>query len=131
MNRPERCRVGVDERGFATVQYVVATAFSLVLLVMIANLLVDLYARGAVRDALDEGTRAASVVGAHADACGERADEALRSLLHGRMADDVDIECEQRGDGWVRAMARVRLQSWLPGIPDWSFTLRAVAREKS
>ena len=36
--------------GFSTIQYVVATAFSLVLFVLVANLLVDLYARGAVPD---------------------------------------------------------------------------------
>ena len=47
-----------DERGFTTIQYVIAVAWSLVLLVLVANLLVDLYARGAVRDALDDGVRA-------------------------------------------------------------------------
>ena len=35
--------------GFTTIQYVIAVAWSLVLLVLIANLLVDLYERGAVR----------------------------------------------------------------------------------
>ena len=46
------------EHGFTTIQYVVATGFSLLLFVLVANLLVDLYERGAVRDALDEGVRA-------------------------------------------------------------------------
>ena len=46
------------EAGFTTIQYVVATGFSLLLFVLVANLLVDLYARAAVRDALEEGTRA-------------------------------------------------------------------------
>ena len=41
--------------GFTTIQYVIAVAWSLLLLVLVANFLVDLYARGAVRDALDEG----------------------------------------------------------------------------
>ena len=47
-----------DERAFTTIQYVIAVAWSLVLLVLVANLLVDVYARGAVRDALDDGVRA-------------------------------------------------------------------------
>jgi hypothetical protein len=135
----KRCRRDDDarregdhgEHGFATVQYVVATAFSLILLVMMANLLVDLYARGAVRDALDEGARAATVVPSGEGACVDRANEVLGSLLRGRMADDIVVECEQRGDGWIRAVARVRLRSWLPGVPDWVFTVRAVAREQS
>ena len=40
-----------DERGFLTVQYVLAVGLSFILLVLVANLLVDLYARAAVRDA--------------------------------------------------------------------------------
>src|SRR6185369_11572384 len=62
-----------DEGGFTTLQYVVATGFSLVLFVLVANLLVDLYARGAVRDALDEGVRAQVPGAAPADACEARA----------------------------------------------------------
>lgn len=117
------------EQGFATVQYVLAVGFSMVLLVLVANLLVDLYARGAVRDALDEGVRAA-VVTPGTEACVERVEATLRTLLRGRMARDIDIMCERSGDGWIRTEARVRLRSWLPGLPDWRFTLRAVARER-
>ena len=45
----------------------IAVAWSLVLLVLVANLLVDLYARGAVRDALDDGVRAGAPAAAPAD----------------------------------------------------------------
>ena len=58
---------GRGERGFTTIQYVVATAWSLLLFVLVANLLVDLYERGAVRDALDDGVRAGVPVGDERD----------------------------------------------------------------
>ncbi len=118
------------QRGAITVQFVLATAFSFVLLVLVANLMVDLYARGAVRDALDEGVRAGAIDAPSIAACENEASEALDSLLRGRIGRDIEISCERRGDGWVRATARVRLASWLPGVPDWVFTMRAVARER-
>ncbi len=120
-----------DERGAITVQFALATAFSFVLLVLVANLLVDLYARGAVRDALDEGARSGALANSSTAACEREASEALDALLRGRIGRDITIECERRGDGWVRATARVRLHSWLPGVPDWVFTMRAVARERT
>ena len=68
MHRPAR-----PETGFTTVQYVAVVAMSLVLLVLVANLLVDLYARGAIRDALDEGVRAGAPAGAGPSDCERRA----------------------------------------------------------
>jgi Flp pilus assembly protein TadG len=123
--------VSSREHGAITVQFVLATAFSFVLLVLVANLLVDLYARGAVRDALDEGARAGALAPPSVAACEREAAEALDSLLRGRLGRDVTVECERNGDGWVRATARVRLASWLPGVPDWVFTMRAIARERT
>lgn len=119
------------EDGFATVQYVVATAFGLVMLVMVANLLVDLYARGAVREAIDEATRAATRVDAPPGTCEERARDALDSLLRGPAGDHVVVTCGE-GPDWVTASAEVTLASWIPWlVPDWSFTVSAVAaREK-
>jgi len=118
------------ERGSVTVQFVVATAFSLVLLVLVANGLVDLYARGSVRDALDEGTRAGVVAGANEAECERRAYEVTETLLRGSIGRDIAIDCRARGDGWMRATALVRLHAWLPGVPDWVFTVTAVAREQ-
>jgi hypothetical protein len=125
----DRPRPARDERGFVTIQYVLATGCSLILLVMIANLMVDLYARGAVRDALDEGARAGAVVDGGVTACEHRARTVVATLVHGRTREHISVTCEDRGDGWMRATARVRLRSWLPGVPDWSFTARAVARQ--
>lgn len=123
---PDRVRPR-DETGFATIQYVLATGFSLILLVLVANLLVDLYARGAVRDALDEGARAAVPIDATAADCEARAEAIIAQLLGARHQRDVEIRCAHDGQ-WIRADARVRLRSWLPLIPDWRFELRALAR---
>lgn len=121
---------GSGERGLITVQFVAATAFSLVLLVLVANLLVDLYARGAVREALDEGTRVASRSGGTAAMCEERAAEVLDGLLRGPVGEGIGVECRV-GGGWVHAAADVRLRAWLPGIaPDWRFQVHAVALQE-
>ena len=124
MRREPRCR---GEKGFATVQYVVATAFGLVLLALVANLLVDLYARGAVREALDEATRAGTRVDAPSGTCAERAAEALDAVLRGSLGDRVSVHCTD-DPAWVSATAEVVLPSWIPWLlPDWRLTLSAVA----
>jgi hypothetical protein len=110
------------EGGFTTIQFVVATALSLLLFVMMANLIVFLYARGAVRAAVDEAAR----VGARADAapaeCERRAASTLDGLVGGRLRSQVQVQCEP-GAEFVRVRADVRLSAWLPGVPDWDFTL--------
>lgn len=114
------------ERGFVTIQYVAAIAFSLLLLVMVGNLLVDLYARGAIRDALDEGVRAGAPIDAMPTACDARAREVLDALVHGPVA-RVALRCTQDG-AWVRATAHVSLTSWLPMlVPAWRMELHAEA----
>jgi hypothetical protein len=117
-----------DERGFTTIQYVAATALSMVLFVLVANLLVDLYERGVVRDALDEGVRAAVPAGAAVDACERRAREVVASL--GAGANVAELRCEQGPDAVV-ATARLRFASWLPGFtPEWRVQLRAFAHRE-
>jgi hypothetical protein len=101
--------------GFTTIQYVVATAFSLLLFVMVANLLVDLYERGAVRDALDEGVRAGVPASASASGSSLRVDS---------------MTCRHDGDRVV-ADARISLRSWFPMLlPDWQIDLRASAHRE-
>jgi hypothetical protein len=78
---------GADERsgedGMTTVQYVAATAFSLIVFVMMANFIVFLYARGVVRAAVDEGARAGGRFGASSAECESRARDVLGDLLAG------------------------------------------------
>ena len=116
--------------GFTTIQYVVATGFSLLLFVMIANLLVDLYERGAVRDALDEGVRAATPVAATLHDCETRAREVLASVAGGSSLRVAELSCAQDGDRVV-ASARVSLHSWFPALlPDWRLDVHAAAHRE-
>jgi hypothetical protein len=117
------------ERGFVSVQYVLASACALVLLVLAANLLVDLYVRAAVRDALDEGVRAAVPVGGTADACAGRAGDTLYGLVHGAFSRGVALHCDVT-DGRVTADASVVLPAFLALFPSWSFQVHAEARQE-
>jgi hypothetical protein len=109
-----------------TVQYVAATAFSLIVFVMMANFIVFLYARGVVRAAADEGARAGSRFGATTAECESRARDVLGDLLAGRIGQDVRVKCESPNEDVMRATAHVTLHGWLPGlVPDWTFTFDA------
>jgi hypothetical protein len=101
-----------------------AVALSFVLLVMMTNLIVFQYGRGAVRAALDEGVRRGTRETAAAAECQARAREVVDSLLRGPMGDGVSISCTETG-GRMQAQANVTFRSWVPGIPDWSFQIGA------
>ena len=119
-----------DQRGFTTIQYVVATGFSLLLFVLMANLLVDLYERGAVRDALDEGVRSGVHFSAAADDCAARARSVVASVASGSSLHVDELTCVPDGDRVV-ATARVSLRSWFPTLlPDWHLSLRATAHRE-
>ncbi len=109
-----------------TTQYVVATAFVLVVFVGLANLVVDLYARGAVRAAVDEAVRASARLDASAAQCTARADDVLAGLLGRHLRGGVRVTCADDGDV-VTARAEVRLAGWLVFVPDWSFTVTGTA----
>ena len=127
MSDAPRERRAAREHGLVTIQYVFAVGISFVLLVLVANLLVDLYARAAVRDALEEGTRAAVPIDAAPSACADRARAVLHGLLRGPIGRDIRVHCDL-ALGVASATAEVRLHSWLPGMaPDWKFTVRSVA----
>lgn len=99
-------------------QYVAVVSLSLLLLVLVANVTVNQYARGVVRDALAEGARAGAV-GDGPAACEARAQEVLDGLLRGPVGDAVAVSCTRAGD-LVVARAAGRLPSFLPAlVPHW------------
>ncbi len=110
----------------ASVQLVAAAGLVLVVFVMLANLLVFVYGRGAVRAALDEGARAGSRWQATTQDCEARARGVLAQLLGGGMREGVAIGCSQ-GSTATTASAEVRFAGWLALVPDWSFDLHARA----
>ena len=113
-------------------QYVATVGLSLILLVLFANLLVDLYARGAVRDALDEGVRAAAPAGsgrARVRGTGTRG----RGRLVARRARTTT--CASRAKPTAPTMvahAEGTLPSWLPFVvPPWRLSLTATMQGES
>src|SRR5262249_38357283 len=101
--------------------------FSLLLFVLIANLLVDCYERGAVRDALDEGVRAGLPAGAGPAGCETRVRGVLRAVAGGSVLAVGELHCTREG-AFAVAPPRVSLRWWLPMmVPDWRLRLRASA----
>ena len=96
-----------------------ATAFSLVLFVALANAVVDLYVRGVARAAIDEAARSGAALDATATDCSRRARDVLDGVV---AAGAVRVTCREVG-GSMRARARVVLAGWLPGIPTWTMVL--------
>lgn len=114
-----------------TVQYVLATAVTLVVFVMLANVVVDLYARGAVRAAVDEAARAGARVDATPAECAARADDVLAGLVGARLRSGIAVACSETSST-VNARADVRLAGWLAFVPDWSFSIIGTAvKERS
>ena len=104
-------------------QFVAATALTMLVFVSLANLVVDLYARGVVRAAVDEGARAGAPVDSSAAECEQRTRDVLHNLLGGELGRDVRVECRAE-QGRMTAGAVVVLRGWIPGVvPDWSFDL--------
>jgi hypothetical protein len=104
----------------------------LVVFIGLANLVVDLYARGVVRAAVDEGARAGAVVDAGPGECEQRAHDVVHTLLGGPMGRAVRVECREDGSR-MTAVADVELPSWLPVLlPGWAFGIVGSAtRERS
>lgn len=101
-----------------------ATGLSLVVFVTMANFVVDLYARGVVRSAVDEGARAGAAIDTSVAECERRAHDVVANLLSGAAGRSVRLACREQA-GAMRAQARVTLSAWLPGLPSWSFTIEA------
>jgi hypothetical protein len=114
---------GHGDTGFVTVQLVLAAACSLGLLVLVGNVMVDLYARTVVRAALDEGVHAGVSASSAAAVCEDRAADVVADLLRGPVGGRVRIECSVVGDHLVATGAGT-----LPGwafLPAWSLHLTA------
>jgi len=115
-----------SEEGVSTVATVLVMTLVLVFFVNLAQLVVWQYGRGSVRAAVDEAARAGAGTAGGLDACEQRADAVLRDLLGGSMGDEIRVSCRDDGSAIV-AEASVVFRSWMPPIPDWTFTSSATA----
>lgn len=117
-----------DECGTAAVALVVAAAFALVVFVSLANVVTMQYARHAVRAAAEEAVRAGSRSDAPVAECERRARAVLDGLLGPGLRDEVATSCAVSGaPPTVRARADATIRPWVPGLPAWTFSVRADA----
>jgi hypothetical protein len=94
--------------------------FAMVLLLMVANLVAIQYGGGAVRAAVDEGSRYGAFLGAGEEACEQRATDMLRGdggLLRGSLGDTIRVVCAPVA-GVMRATATGSFEWWIGGLPD-------------
>jgi hypothetical protein len=115
------------DRGAITIATAFAVGVVIAITVMVANVLVFQYGRGAVRAALDEGVRVGSraTAGTGATVCEQIARETLDQLAAG-LGQGVDIECADTGDRIV-ATAAVHFDGWLTSVSDYDDTFTASA----
>jgi len=124
-------RMPRTQAGFSSVQAVAAMAFALLALMWLVNFVAFQYGRGAVRAAVDEAARAGSRASASEAVCAERARDVLGDLLGGAMGRNVEVTCTDRGTR-MEARATATFLGWVPPVPDWHFTVAAVAvRERA
>ncbi len=97
--------------------------------IAMSNYVVYWYGRGAVRSAVDQAAQTGSRASASTETCQTRAAEALDSLAGGRLGDDVTVSCADDGQ-FVTATATATFQGWLDVIPDYTFTVDAVATKE-
>ena len=117
----------LDEEGVSSVQFLAASAMALLFFVLVANLVVVQYGRGAVRSALEQGARIGTVSGP--SSCLETVDGVLADLLGGEMSRDLDFRCQREGAEIVAA-ASGWFRSWTPLSPDFSVEIAVRARSE-
>lgn len=121
-HQPDRI---LSDRGVSSVQFLLASGLGLVLFLVLANLIVVQYGRGAIRSALDQGVREGAVTSSAAR-CEARANDVLDQLLGGSMGHGVVVDCEL-GPSHARATGSAVFPSWTPLSPDFTVHLSAVA----
>lgn len=115
----------LKDRGFASMQFVIASALALLFFTALINVMVVQYARGAVRSALDQGARAGSLNGS-VETCEERVDEVLSDLLGGEIGETRTFRCELAGP-LIRAEGSVIVDSWTIFTSEFTIDLAAEA----
>ncbi len=112
-------RPGMERRpdaGSAVVTGVVGIAVLLALFVGALNLVVDEYAKGAVRTAVDEAAQAGATGGGSVIDCEARAAQVRANLLPGPFGRGVMVYCGLEGNEMV-AEAVGNLPSLVPPVP--------------
>lgn len=114
--------------GFASLQFVIAAALAMVMVVGLLQFVVYQYARGAVLAGLERGVRAASVAGVSAGECLSALADTFASTLGGSIGDSLEYECDTT-DEVVTARAWGEFPVWI-GAGSLEFELETSARRE-
>jgi hypothetical protein len=112
--------------GSAVVAGAVAIAILMVVFIGALNFVLDEYAKGAIRTAIDEAAQAGATAGGSLSACQAEADQVRSNLLPGPFGNGVSLTCTQEGDEMVSAAAGA-LPSLLPLVPTVHISLVGVS----
>ena len=110
-------RLASCERGSTVVVGAAGIAFLLVIFAGCTNFILDEYAKGALRTAVDEAAQAGAAAGGSLQACQAEAEQVQRGLLHGSFGADVTITCQVIAGGLMLATASGDLPSLVPAVP--------------
>ena len=126
-SRPATSRV--NEEGLASLQFVLAAALAMVLVVGLVQVIAYQFTRGAVMAALERSVRAGAVVGAAADECRASLKDSISQVLGGEVSSNLAASCGS-DDEFVWATANGVVPSWLAWAPDLPFRLETRARRE-
>jgi hypothetical protein len=104
------------EAGSAVLTGVVGIVVLLGLFAGALNLVVDEYAKGALRTAVDESSQAGATAGGSVMACEAKAAQVRANLLPGPFGRGIVVDCSLQGDEMV-ASAVGTLPSLVPPVP--------------
>jgi hypothetical protein len=105
-----------SEAGSAVVAGTLAILILMVIFVGALNFVLDEYAKGAVRTAVDEAATAGATAGGSLSACQAEAKQVQGALLRGPFGNGVSVICREVGDVMM-ASAGGALPSLLPLVP--------------
>lgn len=129
LSAPGRLRASRDESGVASIQFVVAAALAMVLVVGLTQVLAYQYAEGAALAAAERGVRAGAVVGGDAARCLSVTRDSLRDVLGGDVGESLTVDCTDDGDLLV-ARVTGTVPAWIVGGPRLEFAVETLARRE-
>ena len=104
------------ETGSAVVTGVIGFVLLLVVFIGALSVVVDEYAKGALRTAVDEAAQAGATAGGSVTSCETKARQVGDNLLPGQFAGAVIVDCRVEGDEMVASFAGT-VHGFSPPVP--------------
>jgi hypothetical protein len=105
-----------SEAGSAVIAGTLAILILMIVFIGALNFVLDEYAKGALRTAVDEAATAGATAGGSLSTCQAEARQVQGALLRGPFGNGVSVTCSEEGDEMV-ASAAGALPSLLPLVP--------------